>query len=66
MSQEVVYLAFDNPKIRPETSVTLLACSSCRNKTYRIEVHPDCGGKLHCAACNSYIGTMGWMPEQGE
>lgn len=61
---EVVWLAFDNHKAHGESAVEMLACVRCRNKTYRIECHPDCGGRVYCAACGEYIGAMGWMPNE--
>lgn len=61
--EPIIYLAFDNPAVEVPGSVDLLACRHCRNKTYRIEVHEECAGRLYCAACGSYIGKMGWIPE---
>lgn len=63
-SERVVYLAWDNPTIMEDETVSMLACRQCRNKTYRIEVYENCGGRVYCTACGSYIGKMGWMPEE--
>jgi len=60
----VVFLAFDNPKLDPDNRTPLLSCAQCRNKTYRVEIFEECGGRVYCAACNTYIGKMGWMPEE--
>ena len=60
---EDIYLVSDNPNTAAEDGAMLLACKHCRNKTYRIEVAQDCGGRAYCAACGSFIGRLGWVPE---
>lgn len=64
MSEDkVVFLAYSNPTVTAEGSIDLLACRRCRNKTYRHECGEGCAALVYCAACNQYIGKMGWIPE---
>lgn len=58
----VIYLAFDNPAVAVESTVDILACRGCRNKTFKIIVVENAGGEVECAACGASIGPMGWMP----
>lgn len=66
MGEKVVWLAYSNPKTIADGGVDMLACVRCRNKTYRIECQDGCGGKVYCAACNNYIGMIGWMDGKSE
>lgn len=58
-TEKVVFLAFNNPEVRPE-EIDVLACVKCRNKTYRLHCAPNCGAEIYCAACGKFIGKMGW------
>jgi hypothetical protein len=61
--EKVVFLAFSNPAVHGEGATDMLACSRCRNKTFRHECAPECAAVVYCAACNQYIGKMGWYPD---
>lgn len=61
MTEDILYLAFENPNARAEATSEVLACAQCRNKTYLIGVEGDVK-KIYCASCRTYIGAMGWMP----
>jgi hypothetical protein len=49
--------------------VIRLACTNCKNATYKLEPRPEhedseiAVAMVVCAACNSDIGTMGWVDE---
>ena len=60
---DVVWLAWHNPRIVEDETVPLMACKACLNKTFRFEVYEECAARVYCAACNSYLGRMGWVPE---
>lgn len=63
MTEKVIFLAFDNPKASPSDH-DMLACASCRNKTYRCRTDLGEWPELYCAACGSRIGAFGWAEQE--
>jgi len=66
MSEPVVFLAFDNPDVRPQGVIEMIACGHCANKTFTAVV-PNSPGRfpmLKCAACTTEIGRFGWAPPE--
>ena len=58
--ENVVYLAFSNEKLEPET-LSFLACKNCRNKTYKFMYEADDAfPKAVCAGCGVVLGKIGW------
>jgi hypothetical protein len=60
MTDNVVYLAFDNPNVQPD-GVHLGSCAACRNKTYKIVHDQHEYPLLQCAACGTHISRIGWV-----
>lgn len=60
MSDNLIHLAFRSPMVE-EDQRSLLACATCKNKTFRVVVdQPGTFPLMECAACNQHIGRMGW------
>lgn len=58
MAEKIIFLAYENPKLKQEQFI--MACESCRNKTFVIKVSAREWPELYCAACGLMIGAMGW------
>lgn len=58
----VVFLAFSNPKEPVENQV--LACATCRNKTFTVNYGAPHFPALRCAACGEHMGRIGWANEE--
>ena len=61
---KIVYLKFNNDKVKPGGGFDVMACSHCNNKTFMLLVEssedfPVC----HCAVCRNRIGKMGFAEE---
>jgi hypothetical protein len=57
----VIHLEFKSPHVEDDFAA-LLACKTCRNKTFNFTVDQPDGGfpLMRCAACGQHIGRMGW------
>lgn len=60
--EKVVFLAFSNPKLEPE-STSVSACAACRNKTFTVVHDGHDFPMMKCAACSQNIGRVGWADE---
>lgn len=60
MSDNVIFLDFRSPNVE-EDERSLLACKTCRNKTYKLVYDaPKAFPVLQCCACETDLGRMGW------
>lgn len=63
MSGNVVFLAFKNAEVAPD-SMAFFACAHSRNKTYTLtEDKPGYFPLVRCAACGNHMGRIGWAPD---
>jgi hypothetical protein len=60
--EKVVFLAFDNPKLKPET-LEVMACVICRNKTFSVWYGENKFPMLKCCVCGADVGRIGWTQE---
>jgi hypothetical protein len=60
--EKVIFLAFKNEQIEPDAR-DLMACKTCRNKTFTVIYEGERFPLLQCAACVNHIGHFGWAPE---
>ncbi len=64
---DVIFLAHRNPALTTERSAPeMLACRTCRNKTYLVRYFEGAPfPTLTCACCGCDAGKIGWAhPEQ--
>lgn len=64
MADNVVHLAFKSPHV-VDSSMSFVACSECKNKTFTLT--EDIVGffpLMRCAACGQHIGRMGWYCDE--
>lgn len=63
MSDKVIFLAFDNPKVL-DSNYNVLACAACKNKTYTCRTDLGKWPELYCASCQASIGAFGWAEQE--
>ena len=59
MSNNVVFLKYRTDA--PTDTQEILACKTCRNKTYLALYDGEGFPRLQCAACGSHTGRFGWV-----
>lgn len=64
MSDKVVYLAFSNEKNCADDGKDVLACNTCRNKTYILRTDLGIWPEVYCACCGARIGASGWAEQE--
>jgi hypothetical protein len=63
--EKVVFLAFSNPTVKPETAFSVHACRLCRNKTFTLVCEEaNTFPMLRCACCGQNMGRMGWTDDK--
>lgn len=61
---KVIFLAYSNPNPTTEAStITVASCTACGNKTFLMRLEVGTFPALHCAACQTLIGRVGWIHE---
>jgi hypothetical protein len=63
-SENVIRLDFRSKGV-VEDERAMLACKTCRNKTFKLTYeNPKNFPLLQCAACDEEIGRMGWWHDE--
>jgi len=59
---KVVYLAFSNQEALTD-DMEMMACATCRNKTFTVKYDAEDFPAMHCAACGRSMGRIGWAED---
>lgn len=63
---EVVFLAHRNDSGADTTSLEVLACKTCKNKTWMAVYEASGNGfpRMRCACCGQDAGHFGWVNDE--
>lgn len=59
----VVHLSFKGSNVQDET-ISIMACSNCKNKTFVVVYDGSDFPMMKCSACGSHTGRIGWADEE--
>ena len=66
MSDNVIHLAFRNPRLVDDT-MAMLSCVGCKNKTFTFtQMVVGDFPVMRCAACGDHLGKMGWVHDEDD